>query len=235
MAISQNMDFPKSAYASTVSQSKESNSPTFFAVPGPAGERGPQGIPGPKGDKGDPGVDGKTGPRGEKGNPGKDGESSLPSYGQPAGWAEYFNSQTNTTPAGADRGEDGWVTVFIKDKTGAIETYLPKDSVSLYNPETRRINFRGLNIGSQITIVYNFSVITFESNTEVWARTYFPGTERDVTTFVASLKYQYEYDLSATHNFAISKESDKNSGSSFQIRTDNASAVKLKSIFISVY
>jgi hypothetical protein len=229
MAFSHSSEFPKSDYASTVKQSQESSSPTFFAVPGPQGERGPQGP------KGDTGPKGDAGPKGEKGNPGKDGKSYETVYGQNPGWAYYENRQTNTVPVGASRGKDGWVDVFIKDYLNKNESYLPIGSVSLYNLETRRFNFKGLKLGSQVKIVYNFSINTFNSNTEVWLRTLFPESKKESTTFVAALKYQYEYDLSTTHNFTIDSEVDKVSGATIQIRSDMEAAVKLKSVYISVY
>lgn len=229
MAFSHSSEFPKPAYASAVEQSRQSSDPTFFAVPGPQGEKGPAGEKGPNGDKGD------SGPRGEKGEPGKDGKSYSATYGQNVGWAKYVNSQTNTVPTGATRGTDGWVNVYVKDYSNKNEKYLPEASVGLYNPETRRFNFKGLSLGAQVMVVYEFSISTFNSNTEVWLRTFFPESKKEVATFVASLKYQYEYDLSTTHHFTIDTEPDKMSGAQIQIRSDNESAVKLKSVYISVY
>lgn len=229
MAISHSSEFPKSGYASAVKQSQETADPTFFAVPGPQGEKGPKGDPGEKGEKGD------SGPRGLQGLPGKDGKSYETVYGQNPGWAQYFNAQANTVATGANRGKDGWVDVFLKGYENQNEKYLPIGSVSLYNLETRRMNFKGLKVGSQISVVYNFSITTFNSNTEVWLKTLFPESGKEISTFVASLKYQYQYDLSTTHNFTIESELDRVSGASIQIRSDMESAVKLKSLYISVY
>lgn len=234
MAISSNMDFPKSNYASAVNQSKTSQDPTFFAVPGPQGERGPQGIPGPKGDRGDSGIDGKPGPRGEKGIPGKDGKSYLAPYGQGIGWALYTNKNTNTIPTGATRGDDGWVSMYIEPEN-KIEHFLPEGSVSLYSSDIRKINTRGLKIGAQLRIAYNIEVITFSSNTEVWMRSLFQGTENEITSFCANLKYQHTYEMSITHDLAIFSDEHRTAGIIPQIRTDLDAAVKIKSIYISVY
>lgn len=233
MAISPNIDFPTSNYASKVKQSRESDQPTFFAVPGPQGDRGPQGIPGPKGEKGDPGADGKPGPRGEKGNPGKDGKSYFPTYEQNVGWALYRNKNTNTTPTGATRGEDGWVSLYIIPEN-SIETFLPEDSVSLYSSDIRKINTKGLKIGAQLKITYEIQVITFNSNTEVWMRSQFDDLEDSYSTFCANLKYQHTYDMSVTHHLSILSEKHRIAGIIPQIRTDLDSAVKIKSINISV-
>ncbi len=83
MAISPNIDFPTSGYASKVKESQTPQEATFFAVPGPQGE------PGPKGPKGDAGPKGEKGDPGAKGESGKDGKSYLAPYGQSIGWALY--------------------------------------------------------------------------------------------------------------------------------------------------
>lgn len=233
MTISHNTEFPKSAYADKV-QSQKSDELTFFAVPGPPGPPGKDGAPGPKGELGPPGKDGERGPRGEQGIPGKDGKSHFPSYEQNAGWARYTNKQTNTVPTGATRGDDGWVTLFIKIDQ-AIEDFLPDGSVSLYSDEIRKINTRGLQVGSQLSITYDIEVITFSSNTEVWMRSQFLKSDNSCTTFSAILKYQHTYELSVTHNLFVKTRDDKISGIVPQIRTDLDAAVKIKSISISVY
>jgi hypothetical protein len=76
MAISQNIEFPTSGYASKVKAQQKAEDPQFFVVPGPPGPQGPigpKGDPGEsiKGDKGDPGPSGKDG---------KDGDSYFPVY-----------------------------------------------------------------------------------------------------------------------------------------------------------
>lgn len=226
------MNFPKSNYALAVSKSVEPAE--VFAVSGPQGPAGPIGPKGDRGLKGEPGKDGAPGPKGDRGAPGKDGKSVLPLYGQKAGWAKYINEGLTPIVLGADRGQDGWVTVSIEKKLQKLEKFLPEGGAGLYNPETKRFNFKSLEVGSQIQIVYDFSVTTFNSNTEVWAKTVFPDSKNEICTFVSSLKYQYEYELSATHNFTIDNDLDKASGAIVQFRTDMASSVVLKSVYISV-
>ena len=233
MAISQNMDFPKSAYASKVKESNLPQEPTFFAVPGAQGPEGPRGLKGDKGEKGEPGES-IVGPRGETGRAGRDGKSYFPKYEQNAGWALYKNKNTNTTPTGATRGEDGWVGLFINSED-QIEDFLPEGSVSLYSNDIRKINTKGLKVGSQLSITYEIEVITFNSNTEVWMRSEFAGLDEGSTTFCANLKYQHSYDMTVTHNLVLSSEKHRVSGIVPKIRTDLDSAVKVKSIYISVY
>ena len=230
------MDFPKSNYAQAVSKSKTEES-TIIAVSGPVGPQGPIGPKGEKGSSGKdglPGKDGDVGPKGEKGPAGRDGKSYLPSYGQNIGWAKYTNNNPQSVALGADRGQDGWVSVFLKT-ANVQEQYLPEGGVALYNLETKRFNFKTLKLGAQVQIVYNFSITTLNANTEVWARTLFSDSKNEATTFVASLKYQYDYDLSTTHNFTIENDIDRSSGAVVQLRTDMESSARLKSIYISVY
>lgn len=233
MAISHSMDFPKSNYAAAVSNSKNQESPNYIAVPGP---EGPQGKVGPKGDRGEKGDPGESlaGPRGERGFPGKDGKSYLPAYEQNSGWAKYINVNPKMIPTGVSRGVDGWVSLWV-DAKESIEKYLPSGSVSLYNPESRRINTRTLEIGSQIQVTYDIEVTTMSSNTELWFRSVFPESKRDHTTFVASLKYEHVYDLSITHFLAVETTIDKTSGILPEIRSDMDTIVKIRSISISVY
>lgn len=232
MATSPNIEFPTSGYASKVKESQAPQEATFFAVPGPQGPPGKDGKPGPKGDKGDPGES-IVGQRGPKGDPGKDGKSYFPKYDQNVGWALYKNKNTNTTPAGADRGEDGWVSLFILPEN-SVETFLPDGSVSLYSSDIRKINTRGLKVGAQLTITYEIEVVTFGSNTEVWMRSRFHGIDDSTTTFCANLKYQHNYEMTVTHTMAIFSELHKTAGIIPQIRTDLDTAVKIKSIYISV-
>jgi hypothetical protein len=233
MAISQNMDFPKSNYASAVINSKTQDSPNYIAVPGP---QGADGKPGPKGEKGEKGDRGESlpGPRGERGFPGKDGKSYFPSYNQNAGWAKYINVNPKMIPTGASRGTDGWVSLWV-DAKESRENYLPEGSVSLYNVETRRINTRALELGSQVQVTYDIEVSTMSSNTELWFRSIFPESKKEYTTFVASLKYEHTYDLSITHFLTVGTTGDKSSGILPEIRSDLDAIVKIKSISVSVY
>lgn len=234
MATSSNINFPTSGYASKVKESVEApQEGAFFAVPGPQGPQGPAGPKGEPGKKGDTGES-ITGPRGERGFPGKDGKSYFPKYQQNVGWALYRNKNTNTTPTGASRGADGWVDLYVAPGTSSIESFLPEDSANLYIEDTRKINTRGLKVGAQVQITYDIEVITFNSNTEVWMRSQFFGLEDSTTTFCANLKYQHNYEMTVTHTMAVFTEAHKNAGIVPQIRTDLDSAVKIKSIYISV-
>lgn len=229
------MEFPKSnkSYGSKIQESQEQVS-NFFAVPGPAGPQGPQG---PKGEPGKPGDKGEPGERGERGIPGKDGKdgkSYFPVYEQNAGWAIYFNKESKQIKLGADQGEDGWVSVYV-DGINKNEKYLPQDSVSLYNPVTRRINLKHLKIGSQLQITYNFELTTFTANTEIWAKSLFPNSEMAYSSFVANLKYDYVYDLSTTHHITLASEVDRAGGIVPQLRSDHTSIAVIKSILISVH
>jgi len=236
LSSSKSMDFPvsnKITYASKVELSKPvSDNNVFIPVPGPKGD------PGPPGKNGIDGKDGKPGPKGDRGYPGKngkDGKSYETSYGQEPGWASYHNLDTSVVKLGAEKGSDGWVSLFIGKNNISEERYLPKNGVSLYNLETRTVNLKGLKIGSQVQITYDFLITTTHSNTEVWLRSYFLNSGYEVTSFVATLKYQHEYLLSETHNIYLSGESDRKSGIIPQIRTDMDCFANLKSIHISVH
>lgn len=237
---SKNVEFPKSSksYGSKIQESQEQVN-SFFAVPGPAG---PQGPAGPKGDPGRPGDRGDKGDRGERGLPGKDGrdgkdgKSYFPIYQQNAGWAIYFDSNQKLIKLGADQGEDGWVDIFVDGNgSGTNEKYLPEESVSLYNPVTRKINTKHLKVGSQIALTYNFEVTTFNANTEIWARSLFPNSGISNTSFVANLKYDYTYDLSTTHFLTLISETDKSSGIVPQLRSDYTATAIIRSILVSIH
>lgn len=245
MAVSKSMDFPgakKSSYAAQVEQSQSivnpDNTLTFLPVPGPVGPQGPAGRDGKDGKDGSigpQGPEGSKGPRGEKGNPGIDGITYLPVYEQKTGWAKYDNLNKENFRLSADRGIDGWVDFYIDSKGNKTnELYLPENGVSLYNSETRRINLKGLKIGSRVQITYNFEITTFASNTEVWVRSYFPETEDGYVSFVASLKYQYLYELSTTHTLFIDNNIDRQSGIVPQLRSDLEAIATIKNIHISV-
>jgi hypothetical protein len=230
MAISQNIEFPTSGYASKVKAQQKAEDPQFFVVPGPPGPQGPigpKGDPGEsiKGDKGDPGPSGKDG---------KDGDSYFPVYRQSAGWAKYISDSPKEFSIGATRGVDGWVN-FSVDANIKNEKYLPKGSVSLYSRDTKKINLKGLELGTQLQIVYDFQVTTLNNNTELWARSVFPGGKGSITTFEASLKYQHTYEISITHNITVDEDSEKSRGIVPQLMSDLDALASLKSIYISVY
>lgn len=204
----------------------------YVAVPGPTGPAGAPGPQGPAGPKGDPG---EPGPRGERGTPGTDGKTYLPKYGQRTGWARYANSSKDPISLDSMRGQDGWVT-FATDAKGKSteESYLPEKSVSLYNPETNRINLKPLKVGSRVQVTYNFFLSTFAPNTELWIRSIFPTSKKAYTSFVGTFKYEYDYELSVTQFITIDSEPDKNDGLLSQARSDMSSVITLKNIEISV-
>lgn len=238
MAVSKSMDFPgnkKSSYAAQVVETQTTNSDiltNYIPVPGPVGPQGPAGIPGPMGPAG---KDGIQGPKGEKGVPGKEGKSSLSSSGQQAGWGAYFNANKKPINLGVNYGEDGWVSVWVDSKgSGTNELYLPQDCTSLWNEHQRMLNFHGLKIGSQVFVTYNFELTTNSNNTEVWIRTFFPKSTTEISQFVASLKYQYVYNMYVTQHFFIENETMWTSGAIPQIRTDYDSSIIMNSIYVSV-
>ncbi len=237
MSVSKSTSFPgESSYAKQVKQAQQLNQDSnniYIPVPGPIGPMGnpgKDGLPGPKGDTGE------QGPKGEKGDPGKNGKSALGVYGQQIGWASYASKKNNDFKLGADKGIDGWVDVFV-DGLGKTsnERYLPENNVSLYNAQTRRINLKHLEIGTQLLITYNCTISTMMNNTEVWCRSYFPNTKKEHISFVAFLKYQYTYDISITQNICITEEQDISSGIVPQFRSDLDSILNLRSINISVF
>jgi len=241
MAVSKSVDFPgekKSSYAAQVEQSQASpyqeNTLSFLPVPGPVGPQGPSGKDGKDGAPGPQGPEGKQGAKGEKGPKGNDGLSSLSSSGQQAGWASYFNKLKNSHKLGVTQGEDGWVTVYINSEGYKNETYLPKNTVSLWNDHARMLNFKGLKEGAQVFITYNFELTTYTSNTEVWIRTFFSNSDTEISQFVASLKYQHTYPISVTQQIFIEDQKMWGNGAYPQIRTDYDASVIMKSIYVSV-
>ena len=238
MAVSKSMDFPsskKSSYAAQVVETQTTNADVlinYVPVPGPIGPQGPAGVPGPAGPAG---KDGIQGPKGERGAPGKDGLSSLSSSGQQSGWASYFNKDRKETRLGADKGEDGWVSVWVDSKgNNTNEKYLPQGCTSLWNEHQRMLNFHGLKVGSQVFVTYNFELTTRQNNTEVWMRTFFPKSTTEISQFVASLKYQYVYNMYVTQHFFIEDSAMWSSGAIPQIRADYDSSVLMNSIYVSV-
>jgi hypothetical protein len=238
------MDFPGKPrkYSDNINQPYEiEQSINYIAVPGPQGEKGPTG------DRGEIGPEGKQGPKGDPGKPGKDGrdgkdglngqpgQSSLSPSGQRTGWAVYSNLNKKEIILGATKGNDGWVRFSIDCKGSETnEKYLPENGVSLYNPETQKINLRGIKIGSIITIRYDVTLTTFSNNTEVWLRTLIPGFEKHPTTFAGNLKYQFDYDMSIENTFFLENEKMQNAGAFPEILTDSDSLMVAKSIYIYV-
>lgn len=236
MAISKNMDFPvsKKPYASKVEEQliTSDNFIGYMPVPGPPG---PKGDRGPKGDPGEPGQRGERGEKGDRGPKGEPGDSYLPPSGQKLGWGKYYDLAGREFLLGATRGVDGWVSFYV-DAQKKENKFLPTtDASSLYNENSKRINLKGLHLGAQVLVTYDFQVSTLNANTEVWARSFFPGTEESVTSFVASLKYQYDYDLSITQHITLENALNKSSGIVPQLRSDLPAIAKIKSITVSVF
>lgn len=208
----------------------------YIAVPGPQGE------PGPRGQKGDQGSKGDQGPKGEKGDPGQNGKDGrngkdgmLSPSGQNIGWGLYDNLDRKKYRCGANKGDDGWVSFFVDGKgENTNELFLPKESVGLWNSETRRFNFKTLNIGSIITVRYNIELSTFSNNTEVWFRTLCNTQDSSPTTYLGTLKYQFDYDISMEHTIFLESKTMQTSGGIPQIRTDYDSEIVIKSIHIAV-
>lgn len=228
------MDSPilKKQYAQRVEESSNNQGLSFLPVPGPRGEQGP------KGDTGSTGKQGEQGLKGDKGDTGKngtDGKNILSPSEQNIGWALYKNSKDTNFRTGIDQGEDGWISLYVEsNKNDMAEDYLPKGNVSLWHSEIRRLNFKTLNIGAIVTIRYNLEIETFSNNTEVWLKTLLEDKEESPITFIGSLKYQYSYDFSCEQTVFVKDKGFQGFGGIPQIRTDNASDVKLKSIYISV-
>lgn len=238
--MAKSMDFPSAAkkrkYSENIDQSSDSQVEiSYVAVPGPQGERG---IQGPKGERGPEGLQGPKGEKGEPGKNGKDGKDGIsilsPSM-QNIGWACYEALSPKQVRTGATKGDDGWVNLLLDGEgKNTNEQYLPKESVSLWNPNAQRLNFKTLNIGAIITICYNLEIQTFSNNTEVWIRTVSERSNQCPTSYVGSLKYQYEYELSIYQSIFLEGKVMQSDGGIPQIRTDNDGVVSLKSIYISV-
>jgi hypothetical protein len=232
MASSKSMDFPnarKSSYAAQVQQMQANenleNNQIFLPLPGPAG---PQGEPGKQGPEGPPG------PRGEQGPKGKDGVSSVSSSGQQSGWASYHSDQGKEIRLGAAYGVDGWVDVSLSNQKTSDETFIPKGCTSLWNQDSRRLNFLGLNVGAQVFVTYNFELTTFQTGTELWARTYSSKSKQNICQFLGSFKYQTSYPMSITQQVFIEDKWSWSEGAIPQFRTDHESSIILNSIYVGV-
>lgn len=241
MAISKSMDSPikKSSYAAQVERSQptdyiQDNQLSFLPVPGPQGEKGP------RGDQGIQGIQGERGPKGDKGDPGKngkdgiDGKSVLSPSKQMIGWGCYEGNSTKQKRTGADQGSDGWVNIYLNELSEVTEDYLPYGNVSLWNKTTDRINFKTLNIGAIVTICYNISLTTHNTNTEVWIKTFVGDDKYSPVHYVGNLKYQYDYDFTVEQKVFIKDQKIQSFGAVPKIRTDNQGDVMLKSVCISV-
>lgn len=231
------MDFPgkPKKYSDNVSQPYELEQPlSYVAVPGAQGERGPKGDSGEIGPQGNPGPQGEPGKPGKDGRDGKPGESSISPSGQRSGWALYTNKNQKDIVLGATKGNDGWVRFNFDCKGKNNEQYLPENNVSLYNPESQKINLTALKVGSIVTVRYDIVLTTFSNNTEVWFKTYIPDLDVGPTTFAANLKYQFSYDISLEHTFVVENDMVRNYGAFPEILTDNDASMVAKNMYIFV-
>ena len=240
MASSKSMDFPgakKSSYAAQVEQSQAiglpDNTLSFLPVPGPTGPQGPAGRDGKDGKEGPQGPEGPRGQKGDRGPAGADGKSLISSSGQQPGWGSYISTSPVTARLGATKGVDGWVSL-VMSTIDEFETFLPTGCASLWNSHARALNFKGLKVGSQVFVTYNFELTTFTPNTEVWLRTYFSSHNQEIAEFVGSLKYTNTYNFSVTQQLFIENQKMWGNGAVPQIRTDFDASAILNSIYVSV-
>jgi len=246
MAISKNMDAPKTRYSEVIKSTKSTDvsGAEYIAVPGIQGEKGevgppgPAGPEGPRGERGIPGKDGKDGPQGPqgpKGDPGRGGGEGYESpSGQYPGWAYYENKNKKPLFLGPDRGDDGWVNILMEDdETNNILRFLPEGSVSLWNSVTQRINFKQLKVGAKVDIRYDIALTTDTNSTEAWIRTYIPKVESP-TGYIGMLKYKYPYEMSVSQTLYVDLLKIRSEGAVIQARADNESTIMLKGMYISV-
>lgn len=229
---------PKYGELQTTEQSKTTSEPDIdyrilVGPQGPQGLTGRAGEPGPKGDKGDPGEKGPKGDRGPAGETIYINKEGSPVQDNKTGWAYYENLDQKQIFLGLDKGDEGWVNLLNDSKGQTIEKYLPIGKVSLWNTETQKLNFKQLDIGTKVEIVYNFEIETFDNNVEVWLRTCSVPT-LNVSQFVANLKYKYIYDFSISQTMYILNEKMKRGNIVPQIRTDLDSAVRVKSFTVHI-
>lgn len=231
--MAKSMDFPvsnKKLYSNIINdQPIKSDILNYEYIKGIQGDIGPQGPKGDKGDPGEPGIQGPQGPAGPKGDPGKGYESAS---GQNPGWAYYGNTESIDFQL---KPEKGWLKIFLNSQfQEKEESYLPKKTVSFWNYEAKKFNFRATNIGAQIDIVYNLEVETYSNNTDVWIRTIIPGTEKHYTSLVGSFKYQNQHFLSVKQSIFIHHKDDWINGAIIEAGSDNTCSVKLNGIYVSI-
>lgn len=241
--MAKSMDFPgnsKKKYSSLI-LSSDNNQSIQNIQKGDTGPEGPIGPPGPQGPKGEPGKDGERGlqgiqgPPGPKGEKGRDGKNYETVSGQTGGWAYYYSNIKNPIQLGPNKGDDGWVTIGFKNDTIIKnEKYLPINSSSLWNDEGKKINFRSLEIGAKLDIRYDISIETYNNGTELWIRTLHPQIDESVISYIGTLKYQYEYQMSIYQTIFIKDKTIWSNGGIPQARTDTPSSVILNGIYISV-
>ena len=99
---------------------------------------------------------------------------------------------------------------------------------------SKMLNFKGVNIGAQVFVTYNFELTTFNPNTEVWLRTYFASNDQEFVQLVGYFKYQGTYNLSTTQQIFIENQAMWGNGAVPQIRTDFDASVIFNSVYVSV-
>lgn len=235
MSVSKSMDFPSSSKPSTYTQKvldAQSNVDNilqgFIPVAGPQGPAGPIG---PKGEIGEQGPKGDKGDKGDQGKQGIPGKDAISLSGQIPGWAKYNNTKEIQHQLGIDKGEDGWVAFYIFSGTSRDERFL--DAASLWSDDSRKINLKGINIGTKVSINYSFDITTTVSNTDVWLRTIMGSSQRQVATFVGCLKYQDTHSMNVQQEIFIENDNFKTFATP-QIRTDFPAFASIKSITISI-
>lgn len=196
------------------------------------GEKGDQGIPGPqgpKGDTGEPGPQGPEGPRGPKGEKGKDYESPS---GQNPGWSYYSSNEPISFQL---KPEKGWTQIYLSSKMQEKEEFfISKKSVSFWNYDAKKINFRALEIGAKVELIYDLEIDTFSNNTDIWIRTIVPQTEKHYTSFLGSFKYQNQHSISVKQTIFVHDKEDWSKGAIIEAGADNICSIKLNSMYISV-
>lgn len=242
--MAKSMDFPgkqntKAKYSSLIENKELTFDDQKIMLKGDKGDKGDQGergFKGPKGDdgeRGEQGPIGPQGPQGPKGERGKDGKDYESPSNQNPGWAYYSFTDQVLYQLGATKGDDGWVSCPLSGKNSkVIESYLPKQTVSMWNGSSKRFNFKPLQIGAKVSIRYDFDLETYSNNTECWLRLLFDNKE--MLGYMGVFKYQYTYSLSFEQTVFIEDSVMKNAGAVPQFRTDGDASLLLKGIYISV-
>lgn len=231
--MAKSMDFPinnKKLYSTSIPDTPITDD--YVVDHSQKGEKGDQGIPGPqgpKGEPGEPGPQGPEGPRGPKGDKGKDYESPS---GQNPGWSYYSSNETIFFQL---KPEKGWTQIYLNSKMQEKEeTFISKKTVSFWNYDAKKINFRALEIGAQIQLIYNFEIETYSNNTDVWIRTIVPDTQKHYTSLIGTFKYQNQHVISIKQNLFVHNKEEWSKGAIIQAGADNICSIGLNSIYISV-
>lgn len=222
------MNFPKAAKKNIELNNKtiENEELPFLPIPGPQGPVGPKGDPGNIGPQGPMGP---MGPQGLKGDKGKDYGSMS---GQTPGWAYYGNTEPILFQINP---KIGWQKIFLDiNSMEKQENFLLKKPVSLWNFESKKINFRALEVGTKVDLLYNIDIETIENNTDIWFKTIVTDTNIEFNSFLGAFKYKGEYSSSIKHTIFITDKNVWSAGATIEALSDNLSVVKLKNMYIYV-